>query len=86
LQHVFAAKAALIDTLSLFIGALLAYLCWQQQLSARQWLGLMIGFCGIIYATHVRWPGCLAIGITPADLIRRATGALRHMTNLCHAH
>jgi len=48
LKFVTAAKASLIFNLTPFITAIFSYLLLKEQLTKRQWIGLMIGFVGLI--------------------------------------
>lgn len=48
IQHMASAKACLIYSLSPFLAALVAYLVLKERLNSKQWLGLCIGFLGLI--------------------------------------
>jgi len=48
LQHMVSAKACLIYSLSPFLAAIVAYFILKETLSAKKWLGLTIGFMGLI--------------------------------------
>jgi drug/metabolite transporter (DMT)-like permease len=48
LQHMSSAKACLIYSLSPFIAALVAYLMLGETLNTKKWLGMGIGFLGLI--------------------------------------
>lgn len=48
LQYVTSAKACIIFNLSPFVTALIAYFFISEGITKRQWLGLVIGFLGII--------------------------------------
>lgn len=48
LQHMVSAKACLIYSLSPFLAALVAYFVLRETLNSKKWLGLIIGFFGLI--------------------------------------
>ncbi len=48
LQHMSSAKACLIYSLTPFSGALVAYIVLRETLNSKKWLGLFIGFFGLI--------------------------------------
>jgi drug/metabolite transporter (DMT)-like permease len=48
LQYVDSSKACLIYSLSPFLSALVAYLVLKETLNSKKWLGLIIGFAGLI--------------------------------------
>lgn len=48
LQHMSSAKTCLIYSLSPFVAALVAYFVLKETLNSRKWLGLFIGFFGLI--------------------------------------
>lgn len=48
IQHMVSAKACLIYSLSPFLAAAVAYFLLKEVLSAKKWLGLCIGFMGLI--------------------------------------
>jgi len=48
LQHMISAKACLIYSLSPFIAPLIAYLVLKETLNSKKWLGLIVGFLGLI--------------------------------------
>jgi drug/metabolite transporter (DMT)-like permease len=48
LQHMVSAKACLIYSLSPFLAAIVAYFILKETLSSKKWLGLTIGFMGLI--------------------------------------
>lgn len=48
LQHMISAKACLIYSLSPFLAALIAYFVLRETLNSKKWLGLCIGFFGLI--------------------------------------
>jgi len=48
IQHMVSAKACLIYSLSPFLAAIVAYLVLKETLSQKKWLGLCIGFMGLI--------------------------------------
>ncbi len=48
LQYLFAAKVALIYTLTPFVGALISAIMFKEYLSRTKWIGLLIGFAGIL--------------------------------------
>lgn len=54
LQHMVSAKACLIYSLSPFLAALVAYFVLRERLNSKKWLGLCIGFAGLIpiFMTH----------------------------------
>ncbi len=48
IQHMISAKACLIYSLSPFLAALVAYIVLKEMLSLKKWIGLCIGFMGLI--------------------------------------
>jgi drug/metabolite transporter (DMT)-like permease len=48
IQHMVSAKACLIYSLSPFLSAIVAYFVLREVLSIKKWLGLCIGFMGLI--------------------------------------
>lgn len=48
IQHMISAKACLIYSLSPFLAALIAYFVLKETLTRKKWLGLIIGFLGLI--------------------------------------
>lgn len=48
IQHMISAKACLIYSLSPFLAALVAYLVLKETLNSKKWLGLCVGFAGLI--------------------------------------
>ncbi|HBR70822.1 TPA: hypothetical protein DIC20_00710 [Candidatus Dependentiae bacterium] len=48
LKHTYASKVALIGSLDPFITALYAYLLWHEKLTRNKWIGILVGFIGII--------------------------------------
>lgn len=48
IQHMISAKACLIYSLSPFLSALVAYFILKEKLNLKKWLGLCIGFMGLI--------------------------------------
>lgn len=48
LQHMLSAKACLIYSLSPFLAALVAYFLLKERLNSKKWLGLCVGFAGLI--------------------------------------
>lgn len=48
IQHMVSAKACLIYSLSPFIAALVAYIVLKETLSKKKWIGLLVGFTGLI--------------------------------------
>ncbi len=48
LQHMISAKACLIYSLSPFLAALVAYFVLRETLNSKKWIGLCIGFVGLI--------------------------------------
>ena len=48
LKHLFSSKAALLGSIDPFVTALYAYILWHENLSWKQFFGIMIGFSGII--------------------------------------
>lgn len=48
IQHMDSAKACLIYSLSPFLAAAVAYFVLKETLNAKKWLGLIIGFTGLI--------------------------------------
>jgi drug/metabolite transporter (DMT)-like permease len=57
LQHMMSAKACLIYSLSPFLAAAVAYLVLKESLSAKKWLGLLIGFMGLVPVFMTQSPG-----------------------------
>jgi drug/metabolite transporter (DMT)-like permease len=53
LQNLLSSKAAFIAALDPFVAALYAYLLWNEKLSYKKWMGLGIGFFGVILLLHV---------------------------------
>ncbi len=53
LKNLLSSKAAFIASLDPFVAALYAYLLWNEKLSPKQWLGLFIGFAGVILLLQV---------------------------------
>ncbi len=48
LQHLSAAKTSFIYSLSPFFSVFLSYLYFQEKMNTRKWIGLLIGFIGMI--------------------------------------
>lgn len=48
LQYLSAAKVSLLYNLTPFITAIFAYIFFKETLSARKWIGLLLGFCAFI--------------------------------------
>lgn len=48
IQHMVSAKACLIYSLSPFLAALVAYFVLRETLNSKKWVGLIIGFVGLI--------------------------------------
>lgn len=48
LQYISPAKTGLLWNFSPFVTALLAYLCYNQVMTGKQWLGLTVGFVGLL--------------------------------------
>lgn len=48
LKHMLSAKACLIYSLSPFLAALVAYVVLKETLNSKKWLGLVIGFVGLV--------------------------------------
>ncbi len=48
IQHMASSKACLIYSLSPFISAAVAYFVLKETLTSKKWLGLMVGFMGLI--------------------------------------
>lgn len=48
LQYLTASKACLIYSISPFMSALLAYIILKEKLSTTKWIGLVMGFCGML--------------------------------------
>jgi drug/metabolite transporter (DMT)-like permease len=48
LQHLTAAKTCFIYSLSPFFAALFSYLHFGEKMSARKWVGMLVGFIGFI--------------------------------------
>ena len=48
LQHLTAAKTCFIYSLSPFFAAFFSYLHFKEKMNGRKWLGLLIGFAGIV--------------------------------------
>lgn len=51
LKYLFSSKAALYGAIDPFVTALYAYILWQEKLSFRKFLGILIGFAGIMVVT-----------------------------------
>lgn len=62
IQHMVSAKACLIYSLSPFLAAAVAYFLLKEILSAKKWLGLCIGFMGLIPIFMTQSPLEQAIG------------------------
>ncbi len=52
IKHMISARACLLYSLSPFFSALFSYFLLKETLSPKKWMGLTIGFCGIIPATY----------------------------------
>src|SRR3990170_3235791 len=48
IQYMASAKACLIYSLSPFLASLVAYLVLKETLTKKKWLGLLVGFIGLI--------------------------------------
>lgn len=48
IQHMVSAKACLIYSLSPFLAAIVAYIVLKETLSKKKWIGLLVGFTGLI--------------------------------------
>jgi drug/metabolite transporter (DMT)-like permease len=48
IQHMVSAKACLIYSLSPFLSALVAYIVLKETLNQKKWLGLLVGFFGLV--------------------------------------
>jgi drug/metabolite transporter (DMT)-like permease len=48
IQHMVSAKACLIYSLSPFLAAVVAYIVLKETLSKKKWMGLLVGFTGLI--------------------------------------
>ena len=53
LKNLLSSKAAFIASLDPFVAALYAYLLWNEKLSSKKWLGLFLGFTGVILLLQV---------------------------------
>jgi drug/metabolite transporter (DMT)-like permease len=76
LQYLSAAKACFIYSLSPFFAALFSYFHFKEKMTPMKWLGLLIGFCGIVpvlmiqtgseelfqLTTFLTWPTLAIIG------------------------
>ncbi len=56
IQHMVSAKACLLYSLSPFLAALVAYLVLRETLNAKKWVGLCIGFVGLIPIFYAQSP------------------------------
>ncbi len=74
IQHMVSAKACLIYSLSPFLAALVAYVVLKETLSIKKWIGLCVGFLGLIPIFITQSPTEQAIGELP--LITMAEVAL----------
>ena len=57
LQHLTAAKTCFIYSLSPFFSAIFSYLHFGEKMNTRKWLGMLIGFLGMIFG----WPKNLSV-------------------------
>ena len=48
IQHMVSAKACLIYSLSPFLAALVAYFVLRETLNSKKWLGMIVGFIGLV--------------------------------------
>lgn len=48
IQHMVSAKACLIYSLSPFLAAIISYFVLKETLSSKKWLGMLIGFVGLV--------------------------------------
>lgn len=48
MQHMTSSKACLIYSLTPFLGALVAYIVLRETLDSKKWMGLLIGFVGLV--------------------------------------
>ncbi len=62
IQHMLSAKACLIYSLSPFLAALVAYFTLKETLNSKKWIGLIIGFVGLIPIFMSQTPGEELIG------------------------
>ena len=74
LKTVSGAKTALMYNLSPFIAAIFSYVMFREQLSRRQWMGLVIGFLGFIPLLYSQAP--TETSLVNAFFISRAEGEL----------
>jgi len=56
LKHLFSSKAAFYGSIDPFITALYAYFLWHEKLSWKQFVGIIIGFSGIVIMTLGQTP------------------------------
>ncbi len=57
IQYMSSAKACLIYSLSPFVAALVAYLVLKETMNSKKWLGLSIGFVGLLPILFVKTTG-----------------------------
>lgn len=62
IQHMISAKACLIYSLSPFLSALVAYFILKETLNSKKWLGLSVGFAGLIPIFMTQSPSETAVG------------------------
>lgn len=62
LQHMISSKACLIYSLSPFLAALVAYFVLRETLNSKKWLGLCVGFAGLIPIFMTQSPSETSVG------------------------
>ncbi|MDB6096227.1 MAG: hypothetical protein JWM09_505 [Francisellaceae bacterium] len=55
-DHMLSSKVCLLYSLSPFLSALIAYIVLKEKLNVRQWIGLFIGFLGLLPITLTQTP------------------------------
>lgn len=63
IQHMSSAKACLIYSLSPFVAALVAYLVLKETMNGKKWIGLCIGFIGLMPILFVKGNPNLGLGL-----------------------
>lgn len=54
LQHLSAAKTCFIYSLTPFFSALFSYIHFKEKMNIKKWIGMMIGFLGVIPAMYIQ--------------------------------
>lgn len=62
IQHMDSSKACLIYSLSPFLASIVAFIVLKETLSAKKWLGLIVGFTGLVPIFVIQSPGEQASG------------------------